>query len=104
MKKGDIWWANLPSPVGRRPVLLLSRDEAYLVRTAVTVAPLTTTIRKIAVEVPLDPKDGVPKKCVINCDDLLTIRKSLLQEKLTTLSTARLQSVHEAIRFALDMP
>lgn len=104
MKKGEIWWASLPPPIGRRPVLLLSRNEAYLVRTAVTVAPLTTTIRHIAVEVPLTPSDGVPQPCVINCDDLLTIRKSLLQEKITVLAQAKLALVHEAIRFALDMP
>lgn len=104
MKKGEIWWADLPPPIGRRPVLLLSRNEAYPVRTAVTVAPLTTTIRQIAVEVSLSPADGVPQTCVINCDDLLTIRKSLLQEKIATLAPAKLALVHEAIRFALDMP
>ena len=42
----------MPAPVGRRPVVLLSRDRAYAVRNAVTVAFLTTTVRGIAVEVP----------------------------------------------------
>jgi mRNA-degrading endonuclease toxin of MazEF toxin-antitoxin module len=41
MKRGEVWWADLPAPVGRRPVLLLSRDRAYAVRNAVTVAFLT---------------------------------------------------------------
>ena len=53
MKRGEIWWANLPTPVGRRPVLLLSRNKAYEVRNAVTVAEITTTIRNIPVEVKL---------------------------------------------------
>ena len=39
MKRGEVWWANLPKPVGRRPVVLLSRNAAYPVRASVTVAP-----------------------------------------------------------------
>lgn len=104
MKKGEIWWAKLPPPIGRRPVLLLSRDEAYAVRVSVTVAPLTTTIRDIPVEVPLTKQEGIPKTCVINCDDLITIRKILLEEKITRLSETKIEEVHQAIRFAFNMP
>lgn len=104
MKKGEIWWAGLPHPVGKRPVILLSRNEAYAVRLAVTVAPLTTTIRGIPVEVLLTKKDGVPRKCVINCDDILTIRKELLGEKITELSEEKMAAVHQAIRFAMALP
>jgi len=68
MRKGEVWWANLPAPIGRRPVCLLSRSAAYAVRNAVTVAEITTTIRNIPVEVPLDCSDGLPKKCVVNLD------------------------------------
>lgn len=103
MKKGEIWWAKLPPPIGRRPVLLLSRDEAYAVRVSVTVAPLTTTIRDIPVEVPLTKQDGVPRACVINCDDLMTIRKILLEEKITRLPETKMEKVHQAIRFAFNM-
>ncbi len=51
MKRGEIWWAELAPPAGRRPVLLLSRNEAYAVRELVMVAPLTTRIRGIPSEV-----------------------------------------------------
>jgi len=44
MRRGEVWWAEQPEPIGRRPVVLLSRDEAYKVRNAVTVAQVTTTI------------------------------------------------------------
>ena len=53
MQRGEVWWAELPSPIGRRPVVLLSRDEAYAVRNAVTVAEVTSTVRGIPVEVEL---------------------------------------------------
>jgi mRNA interferase MazF len=39
MRRGEVWWANLPKPVGRRPVVLLSRNAAYPVGASVTVAP-----------------------------------------------------------------
>jgi len=85
MRRGEVWWATLPPPIGRRPVLLLSRDEAYRVRTAVTVAEVTTTVRQIPVEVPLGKEDGMPKSCVANLDTLLTIRKELLLERILFL-------------------
>ena len=103
MKRGEVWWANLPSPTGRRPVLLLSRNKAYAVRAAVTVAQITRTVRGIPVEVPLDQKDGMPVKCVVNLDTLMTIPKSLLEKPLTSLSAAKMQLVKEALQFALDL-
>lgn len=104
MKRGEVWWAHLPEPAGRRPVVLLSRDSAYRVRRAVTVAPVTRTIRNIPVEVLLDREDGLPSRCVVNLDDLTTIPKSLVRERIAVLSADRMQQVDEAIRFALDLP
>ncbi len=103
MKRGEIWWANLPEPIGRRPVVLLSRDEAYRVRNAVTVAELTTTIRNIPVEVPLGHEEGLPKKCVANLDTIITIRKSLLENRIAALPQGKIDQVNNAVRFALDL-
>ena len=61
MKRGEVWWAEVGPPAGRRPVLLLSRNEAYAVRELVMVAPLTTRIRGIPSEVSLGDEDGVPR-------------------------------------------
>ena len=103
MHKVEVWWANLPSPIGKRPVVLLSRDEAYSVRNAVTVAEVTSTIRNIPVEVNLGTEDGLPKKCVINLDTIITIRKELLTEKITDLTSEKIDEVNKAIKFALDL-
>ena len=103
MRRGEIWWANLPAPAGRRPVLLLSRDAAYAVRTAVTVAAITRTIRHIPVEVPLGVEDGMPEECVVNVDSIMTIPKSLLAERITVLSHDKMALVNRAILFALDI-
>lgn len=103
MKRGEVWWASLPQPAGRRPVVLLSRDSAYRVRSAVTVAPVTRTIRNIPVEVLLDKTDGLPSRCVVNLDDITTIPKSLIRERISVLSAERMQQIEEAVRFALDL-
>jgi mRNA interferase MazF len=103
MRRGEVWWADLQPPIGRRPVLLLSRDSAYRVRTSVTVAVVTRTIRGIPVEVPLGPQDGMPTRCVVNLDDILTIPKALLVSRLTALSATNMGLVARAIDFALDL-
>lgn len=103
MKRGEVWWADLPPPTGRRPVVLLSRDEAYAVRALVTVAPVTTRIRHIPSEVPLGPKDGLPRAGVANLDTILTIAKASLREYLASLSPEKLRAVDAAIHFALGL-
>ncbi len=103
MRRGEVWWAELPQPIGRRPVLLLSRDAAYNVRTSVTIAIITRTIRNIPVEVLLGLEDGMPTECVVNLDDILTIPKSRLTERITTLSPEKMTAVAKAIVFALDL-
>lgn len=103
MKRGEIWWANLPHPAGRRPVILLSRDEAYMIRELVIVAPVTTRIRDIPSEVPLDIKDGLPRRCVANLDIVTTINRKNLDVKLSTLSREKLKAVDSALHFALGM-
>ena len=103
MRRGDVWWAELPPPAGRRPVVLLSRDVAYRVRTSITVGIVTRIARNIPVEVPLGPEDGLPQQCVVNLDDILTIPKARLTERITTLSSEKMTAVARAIIFALDL-
>jgi len=103
MRRGEVWWAKLPLPVGKRPVVLLSRNEAYAVRNAVTVAEVTSTIRGIPVEVELGPDDGLPKKCVVNLDTIVTIRKDLLIEKIAILRDEKIDQIDSAIKFALSV-
>jgi len=103
MRRGEVWWAELPQPTGRRPVLLLSRETAYSVRTSVTVAVITRTIRNIPVEVLLGQEDGMPVECVVNLDNIITIPKPRLTERVTTLSAEKMTAVVKAIVFALDL-
>lgn len=103
MRRGEIWWGDLPAPAGTRPVVLLSRDEAYAVRRLVTVALVTTRVRRIATEVPLGPDDGLPRSCVVNLDTIITIAKDSLRGHIASLSQAKLRAVEEALHFALAL-
>ena len=103
MRKGEVWWAELEPPAGRRPVLLLSSDAAYAIRSLITVAPITTRIRHIISEVPLGIENGMPRNCVANMDAITTIPKDCLRNRLTSLSLDKLRSVEVAIKFALGL-
>jgi len=103
MRRGEVWWAELPAPAGRRPVVLLSRSEAYAVRELVTVAPISSRMRRIPTEVALGKEDGMPRPCAVNLDTLTTIPKRSLAERLTTLAPGKLAAVERALRFALGL-
>jgi len=103
VRRGELWWAELPKPAGRRPVILLSRDEAYAVRALVTVAPVTTRVRRLPVEVRLGAREGLPRPSVANLDTVTTIPKRSLTERIALLSPARLAEIDAALRFALGL-
>jgi mRNA interferase MazF len=104
MRRGEVWWAELPAPAGRRPVVLLSRNEAYGLRELVTVAPVTSRIRRIPTEVLLGPEDGLPRACAANLDIITAIPKCALAERITGLRPEKLRAVEAAIEFALGLP
>jgi mRNA interferase MazF len=103
VKRGEIWWVRFRPPVGRRPAVLVSRNQAYQVRNAVMVVPLTRTARAIRVEVPLGSPDGVPRASVANADAITTVPKRWVEQYLATLSPAKMEALEQAIRFALDL-
>ena len=103
MMRGEVWWAELDQPAGRRPVLLISRNEAYIVRSIVIVAPVTTRIRNIPTEVPLGTADGMSRDCVVNLDTITTIPKDCLSSRITSLSLQRIKEIEAAIHFAMGM-
>lgn len=103
MRRGEIWWAKLDPPAGRRPVVLLSRNEAYSVRSLVIVAPITTRIRNISSEVLLGTQDGLPQECAANLDTITTVPKDCLQQRISALSPKKIVELETSIHFALGM-
>ncbi len=84
-------------------VLLLSWDAAHRFRDRVTVAPLTTRIRRLDAEVLLDRNDGFEHACVVNLDVIATILRSDLDRRVLQLGEARMAEVDRAAHLALGM-
>jgi len=103
MKRGEIWWARLDLPAGRRPVVLVSREAAYAIRISITVAEISTVIRGIESEVALGKRDGMPRACVINADNLVTIPKTMLESRIVSLSSMKLEALDAALQFSLGL-
>jgi mRNA interferase MazF len=101
MKQYEVWWAALPAPAGRRPVLLLSRDSAYSYLNKFTAVEITSTIRNIAVEVPLGRAEGMPGRCAANFDNLRTVSRAALQRRAGSISANRHAEIKRALGRAL---
>ncbi|MGI9100404.1 MAG: type II toxin-antitoxin system PemK/MazF family toxin [Solirubrobacteraceae bacterium] len=99
MNRGEVWWYELPD-AGRRPGLILTRQAAIPVLNALLVAPATRTIRGIPTQVRLGPADGMPTECALSLDNLLSVPKVLLTERITRLPPARLAELCAALDIA----
>lgn len=103
MRRGEIWWADLGRVRNVRPVLLLTRDGVYSVRTHITVAPLTRTAHASSYEVPVGLDEGLRQASVVNLDDIQTIPIASLERMATALSARKMAEVASAIKYALDL-
>jgi mRNA interferase MazF len=100
--RGDVWWCELPE-IGRRPVVVLSRDVAIPRLRRTLIGPCTTTIRGIPTEVRLEPPDDpVPLASVVNLDSVESVSLGTLVERLGRLSDDRMHQICEALEIAVD--
>lgn len=104
MTQYEIRWATMPAPIGRRPVLLLTRAAAYAYLNNVIVAEVTTTVRGIPTEVGLSTRDGLARPSVVNLDNIHVIPTKLLGERVGQLPNHRLPELKRALGYALDWP
>ena len=101
MKQFEIWWVDLPEPAGRRPVLLLSRNDAYEYLSKFVAVEVTSTIRNIASEVPLGVDEGMNRVCVANCDNMRVVPKLSLTKQAGQLAPERWIEVKRAVGAAV---
>lgn len=109
---GEIWWAELPEPVGsapgyRRPVLVVQSDDFNLssIGTVVVVA-MTSNLKlsKAPGNVLLPKKrSGLAKDSVANVSQILTIDKSLLTKRIAVLPGRFLEEVRAGMRLVLAL-
>lgn len=104
MKRGDIFWAQLDPPAGRRPVVIVTRTSAIDALSRITVAPVTTHDRGLRSELPLGKLEGLQKRCVASCENLVTISKPLFDpEPIGKIALGRWPELDSALRFALGI-
>lgn len=101
VNRGAVFWVELEVE-GRRPVCVLTRDEAIPSLRNIVVAPITARKRGLPSEVSLGPEDGMPRECVISLDNLRTMPKALLVEQITMLGPLRMREVCSALNAAVD--
>jgi mRNA interferase MazF len=97
--RGEVWWYEHPR-AGRRPFLILTRDEVLPVLNQVLAVPATRVVRGIPTEVALDTSDGMPAECALSLDNVTPIRVALCTDRITRLHADRMREVCEALRIA----
>ena len=99
--RGEVWWCE-PPDVGRRPVVVLSRDAAIPRLRRALIAPCTTTVRGLPSEVVLEPDDDpVPKRSAVNLDSVESVSIAVLVDRLGRLSDDRMSQVCAALAVAV---
>jgi mRNA interferase MazF len=101
--RGEVWWCEMPD-IGRRPVVVLSRDAAIPRLRRKLVAPSTTTIRGLASEVVLEPRsDPIPRRrSAVNLDSTESVSVAVLVSRLGRLADTQMRAVCEALEVAVD--
>lgn len=113
IERGEIWWTDLPKPVGSspglpRPVLIIQSDKFNQSRiNTVVIAIISTNLKLTNSEgnVLLTARQSnLPKDSVVNISQLFTIDESLLRDYAGTLSAKKMEQVDSGLRLVLSLP
>ena len=99
--RGEVRLYRFPRPDKQRPVVVLTRESAVGYLSAVTVAPITSTVRGVPSEVRLSEADGMKGECAVNLHNLVTVSKAHLGRRVAVLSPERMREICAALGFAL---
>ena len=100
--RGELWWCE-PPEIGRRPVVVLSRDAAIPRLGRALVAPCTTTVRGLPSEVLLEPgEDPIPRRSAVNLDSVGSVSLGVLVERIGRLSDSRMGQICSALEIAVE--
>jgi mRNA interferase MazF len=100
--RGELWWCE-PPEIGRRPVVVLSRDAAIPRLRRAIIAPCTTNLRGLASEVVLEPgEDPVHRRTAVNLDSVESVSIGVLIERIGRLSDVRMDEICSALAVAVD--
>lgn len=101
-RRGEVWWCE-PPEIGRRPVVVLSRDATIPRLRRSLIAPCTTTVRGLPSEVVLEPGDDpIGRRCAVNLDSVESVSVGVLVQRIGMLSDGRMREVCAALAVATD--
>ena len=112
MRRGEIWWASLPSPSGsepgfRRPVLIISSDDFNVTKINTVICAAITSNQRLAAapgNVLLKSRDsGLPRDSVVNVSQVIAANKTYLTERVATLSGKVYGQVEDGLRLVLAL-
>ena len=112
MKRGEVWWADLPAPTGsgpgyKRPVLIVQSNPFNASRiSTVIVAVITSNLDLAAApgNVRVGKSDsGLPQASVVNVSQLVTLDRSILVRKAGSLPGATLDKVDAGLKLVLSI-
>jgi mRNA interferase MazF len=86
-----------------RPVVVLTREVVWPHLSKITVAPITTAIRGLSTEVPVDERNGLDQPSVVSCDNIATVPRSDIGERIGILLDHQERLLSEAIGAAFDL-
>ena len=96
---GELWLVAADKP---RPAIVLTRDPVASLLGSVLVAPVTTTVRGLPVEVPLGSADGLRRPSVANLDQVQRLDRSAFLHRLGRVRPSTLRELCAALHLALD--
>ena len=100
---GDVRLVEFGSPDKTRPALVLTRTSAIPFLNAVTVAPITRTVRGIPTEIVLGLEEGLKTTSAANLDAVQTVSKQRIGRYLGAVAGQRRTELRTALLFALDL-
>ncbi len=113
MLRGDVWWANLPPPVGsgpggRHPVVIVQDNQFNHSRIRTVVVVIITSNLRLArargnVFLP-DYISGLDHDRVANVSQILTVDISLLTEFISVLPDSLINEIDEGLKLVLGLP
>ena len=103
MRRAEVWWAELPPPVGNRPVVILTRDTVLHSIGSIVVTLVTRTVRGLPTEIELGRQQGLPVRCVANLDNIFTVPRHRLTRLMGACGTSKVEELNGAIKVALDV-
>ena len=103
MNRGDIWIIDLGGRIGKRPVVVLTRQNVLDYLNKVTVAEVTSKGKGYPTEVFIEQKANLPKPSFVQTDSIHTVPKHRLERYLGTLDPETLKEISRRIVLALEL-